>query len=210
MPPTFNPSAYDYAHRGLWSEGIPENSFEAFRRAVAEGFGIECDVHLSRDGVPMVFHDFTLDRLTGLSGQISDMNANDLQTLKLAGSEETIPRLSDLLDVMEHQPLLVEIKCNEHTDRTALVSAVCGALAFHAGPVAIMSFDRETLRLARACSEELILGVLTPPMYYEHDGASEDLIAFSKQIKPTYLAPNVADMPFAAPIANAMNNLRKA
>ena len=48
-----------FAHRGLHDEalGIPENSLPAFQRAVDRGFGIEFDLHLSKDGIPVVFHD---------------------------------------------------------------------------------------------------------------------------------------------------------
>ena len=55
----------DYAHRGLHGNGIPENSLAAFRLAAEAGCGIELDVQLSRDGEVMVFHDYTLTRMTG-------------------------------------------------------------------------------------------------------------------------------------------------
>jgi glycerophosphoryl diester phosphodiesterase len=53
-----------YAHRGLHGPGVPENSLAAADAAIARGFGIECDVQRSRDGQAIVFHDWTLDRLT--------------------------------------------------------------------------------------------------------------------------------------------------
>ena len=61
-------AAQYYAHRGLHNEaeGIPENSMGAFARAVAEGYGIELDVHLSRDGEAVVFHDDNLRRMCGV------------------------------------------------------------------------------------------------------------------------------------------------
>ena len=56
---------YFYAHRGFHNleEGIPENSMKAFRLAVEKGYGIELDVQLSADGIPVVFHDNTLTRM---------------------------------------------------------------------------------------------------------------------------------------------------
>ena len=48
-----------YAHRGLWGGDVPENSLAAFKRAAERGLAIELDVQLSRDGVVMVFHDYT-------------------------------------------------------------------------------------------------------------------------------------------------------
>ena len=56
----------DFAHRGLWNETLPENSMGAFENAVAHGYGIELDVHLSSDGKVMVFHDDTLTRMCGV------------------------------------------------------------------------------------------------------------------------------------------------
>ncbi|MGB0262748.1 MAG: glycerophosphodiester phosphodiesterase family protein, partial [Henriciella sp.] len=69
-----------YAHRGLWSpESVPENSSGAFARAASKGLGIELDVRLSRDFVPMVFHDRNLERMTGIAADVSDYNAVELQ-----------------------------------------------------------------------------------------------------------------------------------
>lgn len=61
-PDTSSYRKWLYAHRGLYdnSSDAPENSLAAFRRAVEGGFGIEMDVQLSKDGIPVVFHDFTL------------------------------------------------------------------------------------------------------------------------------------------------------
>ena len=58
------------AHRGF-SGKYPENTMLAFRKALETGCdGIELDVHLSRDGVPVVIHDETLDRTTDASGPV--------------------------------------------------------------------------------------------------------------------------------------------
>ena len=62
------------AHRGLFDNnaGIPENSLPAFTRASQSGYGIETDVQMTKDGVLVVFHDDTLDRMTGVHGVLSD------------------------------------------------------------------------------------------------------------------------------------------
>jgi glycerophosphoryl diester phosphodiesterase len=84
------------AHRGASSER-PENTLAAFRRAIAlESDGIELDVQVTRDGVPVVFHDASLRRLTGTSGQLSHKSWPDLRRLKVRGTE-SIPRLADVL-----------------------------------------------------------------------------------------------------------------
>ena len=61
-------SAFHYAHRGLHSESIPENSLAAFRNAREKGYGVELDVQPSSDGVAMVFHDKDLERMCGVKG----------------------------------------------------------------------------------------------------------------------------------------------
>ncbi len=84
------------AHRGASAEK-PENTVAAFRRAVAlEVDGIELDVHVTKDGVPVVFHDAQLRRLTGARGRIARTTWASLQALRVQG-RESIPRLADAL-----------------------------------------------------------------------------------------------------------------
>ena len=86
------------AHRGLWTPGgAPENSLAAFQAACAGGYGIELDVQLSADGEAVVFHDWTLERLTGAEGRLTDRSLADLRELRLAGTEEGIPTLAEVL-----------------------------------------------------------------------------------------------------------------
>ena len=64
-----------YAHRGLHDNNTdaPENTMAAFSKAVMAGYGIECDVQLTRDGVPVIFHDFTLARVARYSeGEVQE------------------------------------------------------------------------------------------------------------------------------------------
>ncbi len=84
------------AHRGASAER-PENTLSAFRRALAlDVDGIELDVHVTRDGVPVVFHDPTLRRMTGATGRIVGKTWADLRALRIRNTE-TIPRLVDVL-----------------------------------------------------------------------------------------------------------------
>ena len=134
----------EYAHRGLHSAGLPENSPSAFAAAIARDMGIECDVQRSRDGQAMVFHDAELDRLTGETGPLSSRTAAELDQIALTGSADTIPTLQKLLaQVGGRVPLLIEIKSPRHTGKraSALCLAVKRALEGYLGPHAIMSFD---------------------------------------------------------------------
>ena len=72
-----------YAHRGLHDNATeaPENSMAAFRKAVDAGFGIELDIQLTKDRIPVVFHDFTLKRVCGGEGKICDYTYEELQSV---------------------------------------------------------------------------------------------------------------------------------
>jgi glycerophosphoryl diester phosphodiesterase len=104
----------DYAHRGLHKNGVPENSLAAFDAACEAGYGIELDVQLSRDGVVMVFHDYSLLRMTGCDKKLAELDAEELAALKLDGSDQTIPTLKEVLDLVDGRaPLLIELKGEE-------------------------------------------------------------------------------------------------
>jgi len=102
-----------YAHRGLHdNEGdAPENSINAFRRAVEAGYGIELDIQLSKDKIPVVFHDNTLNRICGVEGKVSDFTFRELEQFTLCHSSEKIPRFSEILKLVDGRvPLIVELK----------------------------------------------------------------------------------------------------
>ncbi|HUD10936.1 MAG TPA: glycerophosphodiester phosphodiesterase family protein, partial [Candidatus Saccharimonadia bacterium] len=85
------------AHRGLHSDGVPENSLPAFKAAVTGGYGIELDLRMSVDGQLVVIHDATTDRMTGKSLRVSQVSADRLSTLALAETTFTIPTLDTAL-----------------------------------------------------------------------------------------------------------------
>lgn len=107
-----------YAHRGLHDNesDAPENSMAAFRKAVEAGFGMELDIQLSKDKVPVVFHDFTLKRVCGAEGKIRDYTLQELKEFRLFETEEQIPTLAQVLELVDGRvPLIVEFK-GEDTD----------------------------------------------------------------------------------------------
>lgn len=107
-----------YAHRGLHNNEskAPENSLAAFKKAVEAGYGIEMDVQLTKDKVPVVFHDFTLKRICGKEGKVCDYTFQELKEFKLCGSEERIPAFEQVLNLVGGKvPLIVELKV-EWTD----------------------------------------------------------------------------------------------
>ena len=135
-------TAAAFAHRGLWDPaGAPENSLGAFQHAVERGYGIELDVRLSANGEAMVFHDDTLQRMTGKPGRVRDHSARDLQALRLGGSYEPIPTLVEALAVIGHQAMvLIELK-TPTGEVGALERRVHDILLDHKGPTAVIGFN---------------------------------------------------------------------
>ena len=87
-----------FAHRGLWDAQSPENSLSAFQKAVDAGYGIEFDIHKTKDGQVVVFHDDTLMRMCGVEGKVEDKTLAELRRLRLGGTDEKIPLLSEMKD----------------------------------------------------------------------------------------------------------------
>ena len=103
----------ELAHRGLHKNPeVPENSLPAFRAAVEAGYGVELDVQLSSDGIPVVFHDQTLERVCGLPGSTRDYPLEKLATTPLFGQAGIgVPTFAEVLEVIGGRvPILVEIK----------------------------------------------------------------------------------------------------
>lgn len=109
----------DYAHRGLKDNSgeNPENSLKAFLLAVENRFGIELDVQLTKDGVPVVFHDRTLERACGLATPVKDITLDEIKKLRLFKSDESIPTLEEALSAINGRvPLIVELKVHQGDD----------------------------------------------------------------------------------------------
>ena len=130
-----------FAHRGLHGPGVAENSLTAFRAAIDAGAGIECDVRLSADGEVVVFHDHDLQRLCASALTIEATSAALLTGQRLLGTNEHIPSLHMLLDLVRGKvPLLIELKCRGG-NAAKLAEAVATNLAAYSGPAGVMSFE---------------------------------------------------------------------
>ena len=150
-----------YAHRGLHdNEGeAPENSLAAFRKAVEAGYGIEMDVQLTKDKVPVVFHDFTLKRACGKEGKVCDYTWKELKDIGLFGSRQTIPKFEDVLSVVLGKvPLIIELKVEwTELDVCGVVDAV---LREYQGPYCIESFNPMVLLWYRRYHNDVMRGQL--------------------------------------------------
>ena len=154
------------AHRGLHDRqnGIIENSIPAFEAAVEHGFAMECDVHVSGDGKPIVFHDDDLERLTGQKGAISMLSAGQACRIPLLDSAAGAcpPRFETLLETIAGRQLLV-VELKHQFSETAthdLARSVTAALAGYKGPVVVESFDPKLLTAMHAAGFDGALGII--------------------------------------------------
>ena len=179
-------------HRALHdrSAGRIENSPQAIKAAVAAGYGIEVDLQLSADGVPMVFHDEDLDRLTGETGPVKSRTAAARSRIPLTGSPDTSPTLAEVLALSGGRvPLLIEIKDQSlvmgPTDGR-LEAATAEALKGYEGDVAVMSFNPASVTHMARLAPDLPRGI-TSSAYDPDDWAPmpPDLCAHFRAI-PDY------------------------
>jgi glycerophosphoryl diester phosphodiesterase len=106
------PRPLAFAHRGGAAEG-DENTAAAFARAVELGYRyVETDVHATADGVPVVIHDPALDRVTGQTGLVAEMNWADLATVRVNGAA-AVPRLDEVLDAWPEIRFNVDVKSDQ-------------------------------------------------------------------------------------------------
>lgn len=202
------------AHRGLHDRtaGVIENSLSAAWRAVAGRYAMECDVQLTADGEVVVFHDFTLDRLIGREGRVADIASADLTQMSLRGSNDKVPTLAALLDVMgaEHT-LVVEIKSAFDGDMR-LAEQTARVVARHGGQVALKSFDPQVMTHLRANKDALGIPNVPLGMVAEahYDDAEWSFLSDTDKrtlsnflhwdaTRPDFLSYYVNDFPHAVP-----------
>ncbi|MBQ8849907.1 MAG: glycerophosphodiester phosphodiesterase [Clostridia bacterium] len=154
----------NYAHRGLWTKRIPENSLSAFSLAVRHGVGIELDIQLSKDRRVVVFHDDNLKRMCGVDKKVSELTLRELKELRLSKTDEKIPTLAEVLKLVDGRvPLLIEVKGELPNDvlcRSAanMLDGYRGAFCVESfSPLILMWFKRYRPSYARG---QLVTGLL--------------------------------------------------
>ena len=179
-----------FAHRGHFNEEtIPENSITSFEAAIEAGYGIELDIQLSKDQVPMVFHDAELERLCGVEGNVWDYTAQELQAMYLMGTEQMIPTLEEALAAIGGRtPLLVEYKMD--LVDTVVCEKANALLQEYEGEYAIQAFHPLVLLWYRQHAPEVARGQLSQVFWNDekYDGKPLYLLL-------TYMVENVATRP---------------
>jgi glycerophosphoryl diester phosphodiesterase len=145
-----SPTPLIIAHRGASSDA-PENSITAFALAVEQAAdGIELDVQLSADGIPVILHDSTVDRTTNGRGAVSKLTVEQLQSLD-ARDGRPIPTLDQVFEIFGPTLLYnVELKSGFWPDRS-LAAAVADRIESHQleEHVLVSSFSLLAIRQAR-------------------------------------------------------------
>ena len=151
-----------YAHRGLHDNktDAPENSMKAFRKAVDAGYGIELDVQLTKDRIPVVFHDESLKRVCGVDGNVRDYTYEELEQFSLCGSEERIPLFSEFLKLVDGKvPLIIEIKI--HEDYKTVCQTADELIRGYKGDYCIESFNPLAVKWYKEHRPQVIRGQLS-------------------------------------------------
>jgi glycerophosphoryl diester phosphodiesterase len=151
-----------YAHRGLHNNksDAPENSLKAFALAVEKGYGIELDVQLTKDQVPVILHDYNLKRACHTELEVSKLNYEELKGYRLFRSEEKIPTQMEALEVIGGKvPIIIELKIPWKPE--ALCTKVSEQLRNYQGFYVIESFNPFGLMWYRKHAPKVVRGQLS-------------------------------------------------
>lgn len=169
-----------FGHRGYPAK-FAENSMEGFRNAVENGAeGIEFDVHLTKDSVPVVMHDEQVDRTTDGSGYIKDYTLQELRKLHLANGER-VPELKELFALLENRDLQINLELKTNTIHYPGIEKIVLSLAqnYHfIHPIIYSSFDYVTLKNCQEIDPKQIYCYLT----------DEDVTNSAKLVKDNHFA----------------------
>jgi glycerophosphoryl diester phosphodiesterase len=204
------------AHRGLHDKAkrVVENTLRAAEAAIARGYAIECDVRISKDGEIFVFHDETLDRLSGASGRFVAMSAAEIVKVRIRDADEPPPSFGAFLAAVGGRtPVICELKSAFDGD-WRIADRVAGLAAAYDGPLAFKSFDHDLVAYLRLRRPQMApprgfcpIGIVAEASYDSPDWAflsSEQRRAWTDfdhfdLARPDFLSWNVDDLPHKIP-----------
>jgi len=206
-----NPMTTIFAHRGA-SGHAPENTLAAFDLAVRLGAdGVEFDVQLSSDGIPVVIHDETLRRTTGHDGWVSDLTAAELGELDASMGNtsypgQAVPTLTQVLDLLADTPMTINIEIKNSTVLyPGLDDKVLRLIDEYQlrDRVIISSFNHITLARIHAIDPGIPLGLVFEDVLYQPWRYAQKVGASAVHPGLPYLRaePNVIDACHAAGLA---------
>jgi glycerophosphoryl diester phosphodiesterase len=180
---------YYFAHRGLHKDNTvsPENSMAAFALAVENNYGIELDVQLTKDKVPVVFHDYSLRRVCGIDRKVNDLSYNELRELRLYSSDEKIPHISEVLELVKGKvPLIIELKMG--TLDISLCGIILPFLDKYKGDYCIESFNPFGLKYFKKHRPDIIRGQLSSDFNSDGDSGNKLLYFALKNLLLNFLS----------------------
>lgn len=187
-----------YSHRGLHEEKniSPENSLAAFKLAVDKGYGIELDVQVTKDLIPIVFHDGNLKRVCGVDKKVRDMTLSKLRKLRLYDSNERIPTLKEVLDLVDGKvPLIVELKV--YTNEEIDCPKIAQLLDDYKGLYCIESFNPISLLWYKKNRPDIVRGQLATKNIHDNSSFKQKILnfllrnlMFNYLTKPDFIAYN--------------------
>ncbi|PRX39253.1 glycerophosphoryl diester phosphodiesterase [Planifilum fimeticola] len=170
------------AHRG-YPLRYPENTLSSYKAAYDLGFThLELDVHLSKDGVPVLMHDPTIDRMTDGQGWVKDYTLEELRQFRV-GRDETIPTLEEAL-LFAKDKMTVNVELKQYGELyPGLEETVLEILkkTDMLDQVYISSFDHYSIVKMRKLSDEVELGLI-------QWGATPAVVPFMEEIRARYLS----------------------
>lgn len=149
-------------HRGLPVQHV-ENTLASFEDAFKNGAdAVELDVHLTKDQVPVVFHDFDLGRLANMDSRIYDLQLSEIKKIGLGKSKDRIPTLDEVFKKFKNRKIYVELKTiddqgNRHNE--ALPEILYKRYGDSSLNVVFISFDPKSIEELRSYSEKFHLGL---------------------------------------------------
>lgn len=173
-------------HRGAKGY-VAENTLESIKKALAFGVdGIEIDVHLCATGQLVVFHDFTLDRMTNGTGEIAKHTLSQLKQLKVA-EYFTIPTLEEVMDIIDKTCLLnIELKGKNTAAKTCeTIQYYIKNRGWHYCDFIVSSFQHHELEDVFKLNKNIPLGVLTK-------ASVSEALEFATTINAVAIHPNFA------------------
>ncbi|WP_130735677.1 glycerophosphodiester phosphodiesterase family protein [Flavobacterium sp. J27] len=171
-------------HRGAKGH-LTENTLESFQKAIDLGVdAIELDVHQCASGELVVFHDFTLERLTNGEGEISKFTLEQLQQLKIT-NHYYIPTLIETLDLIDRKcNINIELKGHHTAQATALIiEDYVQKNGWQYSDFIVSSFQYEELETFYHLGSKILLAVLT-------QASVEQAIEWAKKFQATYIHPH--------------------
>ncbi len=183
-------------HRGARAVKT-ENTVEAFRYACRSGIEwVELDAMLSADGVVMVFHDETLERMTGHAGRLDEMTAEQLKNLSVRGVEK-IPTLAEVLDILNEYQACVNIEIKPSRPELARETAhkvwqvVCEKGFNDPDRLVFSSFAWDALEETAVFAPEIRRGVLVEDVSGDWRPAAKKVNAYSINYDADLLTPEL-------------------